>query len=351
MKDGTLGFGIVGCGVIAPWHLAGIRECEGADAVAVSDTRGDLAKDFAGEHGIPRYYNDYKEMVRDENVDVVCICTPSGLHGEIGAVAAEAGKHVLTEKPIEITLEATDRLIQACSENGVKLGVIFQSRTYDAVKRVRETVQSGGLGKMVLGDAYIKWYRSREYYESGGWRGTWKYDGGGALMNQSIHGIDMLLWIMGDVESVYARAEHLVRDIEVEDTAVAVMQYANGALGVLQGTTSCNPGEPATHMFHGDRGTIVLQEGLITRWAVTDEKDGLAEDKPVGDRAERSGGTSDPKAISASGHIALVADMADAVRNGRDPAITGESARKSVQLITAVYESARTSSEVRVSEL
>jgi UDP-N-acetyl-2-amino-2-deoxyglucuronate dehydrogenase len=348
MKDGRVGFGIVGCGTIAPWHLRGIRECPNAEAVAVCSRRADTAKAFAGEHDITRHYTDYREMVKDEDVDAICICTPSGTHADIGIAAAEAGVHVLCEKPIEITLEATDRLIRACRENGVKLGVIFQSRTYDGVREAKDAVAGGLLGPMVFGDVYIKWYRSREYYRSGGWRGTWKLDGGGALMNQGIHGIDILLWIMGGVESVFARADHFVRDIEVEDTAAAVLKYTNGAIGVLQGATSCNPGEPTTHMFHGDRGSITLKEGKLARWAVTDSDDSLAQDRPIEDDAEGAGGTSDPKAISATGHIILVADMVDAVRDDRDPMVTGESARTSVELITAIYESARTGTEVRL---
>ena len=182
---------------------------------------------------------------------MVCVCTPSGNHGEVTIAAAEAGIHVLCEKPIEITDEKLTAMIDACRKHGVKLGGIFQRRTLPAAIKTREAIQSGKLGKMVLGDAYLKYYRSPEYYKSAGWRGTWELDGGGALMNQGIHGIDLITWMMGDVHSVVAKCGTLVRDIEVEDTAVAIVKYKNGAYGVIQGTTSVYPGLDTRFEVHG----------------------------------------------------------------------------------------------------
>ncbi len=352
MKDGKLGFGIAGCGVIAPWHVKGVEACDKAYVVAAASRNAERARKFAEEHGIPRHYDSYEALVRDDEVDVVCVCVPSGKHAEVGIMAAQEGKHVLCEKPIEVTVKAARRLIDACRDNGVKLGVVFQSRTYDSVKKTREAVQSGVLGRMVLGDVYIKWFRSKEYYRSGAWRGTWELDGGGALMNQGVHGIDVLLWVMGEVESVFARCDHLVHDIEVEDTAVAVLKYANGAFGVIEGTTSCNPGEPAVHMFHGEKGSITLREAKIARWAVAGEGEETARDvEEMVEKGAGTGGASDPKAISAEGHIKLVADMVDAVLNDREPMIPGEEAIRSVELINAVYLSAREGREVNIEEI
>jgi len=242
MKDGKFGWGIVGCGVIAPWHRGSVEHCPEAQVTAVCDIDEDKGRKFAAESGeAVAFYKDYHDLVADKNVDILSVCTPSGAHGEVAIAAAQAGKHVLCEKPLEITLQKMDEMIGACRDRGVKLGCIFQRRTYESSKQVRAAIQRGELGKMVLGDAFLKYYRSQAYYNSAGWRGTWEWDGGGALMNQGVHGIDLLLWIMGDVESVYARTDHLVRDIAVEDTAVALLRYKNGAWGVVEGTTSVNP--------------------------------------------------------------------------------------------------------------
>jgi predicted dehydrogenase len=341
-----VGFGIVGCGVIAPFHAKAIQETPDAALVAACDPNEDAAKTFAAEHNDLPCYTDLEEMLKRDDVQAVCICTPSGMHSDQAVAAARAKKHVLCEKPLDITLPKIDRMIAACKEEGVKLGGIFQRRTYPASMKVRDAVQSGLLGRMVLGDIYQKFYRSPEYYLSGAWRGTWEMDGGGALMNQGVHGIDLLLWIMGDVKSVIARADHLVRDIEVEDTAAAIITFENGAFGVVEGATSCNPGQEARLELHGDKGTIVLTDAGIVRWAVSKGDKHLAEDEPIAPQEKRAHGVADPRAISAQGHIALIRDFVDAIENDREPMVTAESARKPVELILAIYEAARTGREV-----
>jgi len=348
MKNGRIGYGIVGCGVIGPVHAKAVDLCKDAElvAVAVCDVIEERAEKLAREYGGIDFYTDYRDLLKRDDVDIISVCTPSGTHGEITIAAAEAGKHVLCEKPIEITLDKIDRMIEACHKNNVKLGCVFQRRTYQSSKFVREAVQGGKLGKMVLGDAYLKYYRSQAYYDSAGWRGTWELDGGGALMNQGIHGIDLLLWIMGDVESVYARTGALVRNIEVEDTAVALLRFKNGAYGVIEGTTSVNPGESTKLMFHGKKGTIILEDANITRFAITEGEDDRAVDQEIELEEESVGGVSDPAAIGIEGHVRLVADIVSAVKEDRDPMITGESARKSVELILAIYESSRTGREI-----
>jgi len=347
MKD-KVRFGIIGAGVIAPWHARAIEACQDAQLVAIADVALDKAKALAKEHGDVPCYEDYRRMVARDDLDAVSICTPSGLHGDAAIAAAQAGKHVLCEKPLEVTLEKIDAMIAAAKENNVKLGGIFQWRTYPVSIKAREAVQSGRLGKMVLGDAYLKYYRSQAYYDSAGWRGTWKFDGGGALMNQGVHGIDILLWIMGDVESVFARAAPLVRKIDVEDTAVAVLKFKSGAFGVIEGTTSCNPGEESTLAFHGEKGTIIMTESRFLRWAVTDEPDGHAQEQEDMKKVEgeTKTGVADPTEIGVRGHIIQVEDMVKAIRENRDPMVPGESARKSVQLILAIYESAKTGKEI-----
>jgi UDP-N-acetyl-2-amino-2-deoxyglucuronate dehydrogenase len=341
-----IGFGMVGCGVIAPFHATGIKETAGAFLAAACDPNEEAARRFSASQGNIPFYTDLEEMLRRDDVQAVCICTPSGMHSDQAIAAARAKKHVLCEKPLDITLPKIDRMIQACREEGVKLGGIFQRRTYEATRKVRGAVRNGLLGRMVLGDIYQKFYRSPEYYKSGAWRGTWAMDGGGALMNQGVHGIDILLWIVGDVKSVIAKADHLVRDIEVEDTAIAIVTFKNGAFGVIEGATSCNPGEAARLELHGEKGTIILTDSGIIRWAVAKGDKHLAEDEKIGPAEERAHGVSDPKAISAEGHIALIRDFVDAINNDREPMVTPESARKPVELILAIYESARTGREV-----
>jgi len=349
MTEKKMGFGIVGCGVIAPWHREAISRSNGARLVACCDIDEAKGRKFAEESGSITFYKDYHDLVKDPEVEVVSVCTPSGLHGDVTIAAAEAGKHVLCEKPIEIKKNKIDDMIAACRKNGVKLGNIFQRRTHEASRRAKDAVEGGLLGKMVLGDIYLKYYRSQAYYDSAGWRGTWALDGGGALMNQGVHGIDLALWIMGDVKSVYGRADHRVRNIEVEDTAIALLEYANGAWGVLEGTTSVNPGESTKLALHGKKGSIVLEEERIAKWAVAEGEDERAKETQVEVAAEKDGAASDPKAIGAAGHVFLVNDLVKAIREDRDPFIPGESARKAVELILAIYESSRTGRAVSLS--
>jgi UDP-N-acetyl-2-amino-2-deoxyglucuronate dehydrogenase len=324
LSEEDLGFGVVGCGVIGPWHREAVNRSEGGRLVACCDIDEAKGRKFAEESGGVALYADYHDLVKDPNVDVVCVCTPSGLHGEVAIAAAEAGKHVLCEKPIEITRKKIDDMISACHKHGVKLGNIFQRRTHRASRM------------------------AKDYYGSAGWRGTWALDGGGALMNQGVHGIDLALWIMGDVRSVYGRADHLARDIEVEDTAIALLEYANGAWGVLEGTTSVNPGEPTKLSLHGEKGSIVLEEEKIAKWAVAEGEDERAETSDIDVEGEKDGAASDPTAIGVAGHVFLVNDLICAIREDRDPFITGESARKSVELILAIYESSSSGKAVKL---
>ena len=352
MKNGKFGFGVIGCGVIGPWHARAIKaNYEKADLVAACDILPDQVKKYTEEYGNGEMvaYTDYHEMLKDPNIDVVSICTPSGLHSEMAVAAMKAGKHVLCEKPLDIKLSNIDRMIEAADKCNVKLGGVFQRRTYESSKKVKQAIDDGVLGKMVLGDAYMKYYRSQAYYDSAGWRGTWELDGGGALMNQGVHGVDLLLWLMGDVDTVYARARTMTRKIEVEDTAVAMLQYKNGAMGIIEGTTSVNPGEATTMQIHGKLGTIVYEESDVKRWAVTTGDDDRAEDIDVSMDEEKAGGTGDPKDIGIRGHICHVADIIDAIETDREPMVTGTSGRKAVELILAIYESSKTGKEIVLS--
>jgi predicted dehydrogenase len=333
-------FAIIGAGVISTPHARVITSSPRAELVAIADIELDKAKAQAEQYGIPHTYTDYMEMLKRDDIDVVSICVPSGLHGEATIAAAQAGKHVLCEKPLEITREKMDAMIAACRKSNVKLGAVFQRRTLPAAIATRQAIQSGKLGRMVLGDAYLKTYRSPDYYKSAGWRGTWALDGGGALMNQGVHGVDLIQWMMGDVQLVFAYSKALVRDIEVEDTAVAVLKYKSGAFGVIQGTTSVYPGRESRFEVHGEKGTIIFADSGFKEWKI----EGSDEVAPQVEGALSA--SSNPKNISTGGHYILVNDMIDAIAEDRDPLITGEEARKAVGLILAIYESSREGKEV-----
>ena len=319
-----LGFGIIGCGVIADFHANALFELSAdAEIVGVADVNYDAAEKFANRHRI-RAYPDVAALLADKAVDVVCICTPSGYHADVVKQAAEAGKHIVVEKPMAITTEQLDAIVRCCEANGVMLTSIAQSRFSRSVIRTKNAVEEGLLGRIVTADIYMKYFRSQEYY-----------DGGGALMNQGIHGVDLLLYLAGPVKRVYARAKTLARKIEVEDTLSAVVDFASGAIGVIQATTSVYPGYPRRLEINGERGSIALEENSIAKW---DIYSGSHEDIVVQPAAFSSAST--PTAISLDGHTRQLADMIRAVKTGARPAIDVYEGRKPVDLILAIYRSA-----------
>lgn len=332
-----IGFGIIGCGTISNWHAGAISKIEGARLIGATDVGKDYREVFAEKWNI-KAYESLDEMLNDKEIDVVSICTPSGLHAPLAIQAANSGKHIITEKPMAITLKEADEMIAACEKNNVKMAVISQLRFTDAVIKLRDAVKKGMLGKLICGDIYMKFYRSQEYYDKGGWRGTWKMDGGGALMNQGIHGVDLLQYVMGDVKSVFAHTRTLARNIEVEDTASAVLEFENGALGVIQGTTSIYPGTPRRLEVNGDKGTIVLEEDSIIAWDIL----GQEKDPEMVFERTKSGAASNPTAFGIEGHIKQIGDMVDAIRNNKKPLVDQYEGRKPVQIITAIYESSIT---------
>ncbi|HEV3477204.1 MAG TPA: Gfo/Idh/MocA family oxidoreductase, partial [Rubrobacteraceae bacterium] len=240
----TFGVGIAGAGTIGAVHAEALEDLEDARLVAVAAASEVSCSRLAEAHGA-EWHASFDDMLLRPDLDMVILCTPSGLHPEQAVAAAQAGKHVITEKPMAITLEGADRMIRVCRERGVTLSVIYQYRYNRDALRLKRAVEAGLFGSPVLGNALVHWHRTQAYYEeSRGWRGTWSLDGGGALMNQSIHAIDLLQWILGPVESVCGYADTLVHDIEAEDTASAALRFASGALGVIQGTTSAHEDSP-----------------------------------------------------------------------------------------------------------
>lgn len=344
-----IGFGIVGCGMIANFHAQAIAEIPDAEIVACFDMLPAAADRFAGEQGC-RGFHDLNEMLADESVQVVTICTPSGAHRDPAVAAAKAGKHVLVEKPLEITLAKCDEIISACETNGVKLGTIMPSRFSPANITLKQAVDAGRFGNLTLGDTYVKWWRSQEYYDSGGWRGTWQFDGGGAYMNQAIHNVDLLYWFMGDVDEVCGLTATLAHErIEVEDVGTAIVRFKNGALGTLEATTSAYPGLLKKTEIHGTTGSVIVEQDAILLWdfaEATPEDDAIR--KTFGGGSSTSGGAADPTAISFVGHQKQFEDFLQAIENDVQPLVDGREGRKSVELILAIYQSSWTGQRVKL---
>ena len=346
----AIGIAIVGTGMISRFHAKALADVRGARLVACCDRREDAVARFSEEEGCTGY-TDLKKMLADERVDAVSVCTPSGAHLEPAVAAAKAGKHVIIEKPLEVTTRRCDRIIAACEENAVKLSTIFQSRFHDSSVALKKAVDAGRFGRMTLGDAYVKWYRSQEYYDSGAWRGTWKLDGGGALMNQAIHAVDLLVWLMGPVAEVRAQTATVAHErIEVEDIAAATLRFASGALGVIEASTAVYPGYLKRIELHGTEGSAALEEADIVRWDFSKRGRGDAAIlRAMEGSRSGGGGAADPSAIDTSGHAAQFRDFVSAIKNDRPPAIDGPEGRRSVEVITAIYKSAKTGRAVKIS--
>ncbi len=335
-----VGYGIIGAGSIAALHARVLSTLENAKLIAVYDRNSNAAQRFAMEYGCESY-TDFSAFLADSRIQAVTIATPSGMHGSAAIPAAQSGKHVFCEKPLEITLEKADAVIQACDENGVLLSPVFQSRFTRPVQLVKEAMRKGRFGRMVLASAQVRWFRDAAYYSSSNWRGTWKLDGGGALMNQSIHAVDMLLYINGAPEEVFAFAGTLSHSIEVEDNLCAVVKYRNGSFGTIEVSTSCAPGFPRRIEFSGSCGTVAFEEERITRWEFVKK---LPEDEEIMKELSLAGdaaGGRSPMNIADTGHRLQLEDFSDAILNHREPRLTGREGRRAVELICGIYESAK----------
>jgi predicted dehydrogenase len=345
----ALGFGLVGCGMISRFHVRAIQATRGAKLIGCTDNVTAAAEKLAHETHC-RAYARLEDMLADPAVQIVVVGTPSGVHMDPAVAAAKAGKHVIVEKPLEITLSRCDRIIDACDRNKVKLATIFPSRFHESSQELKRAVTSRRFGRLTMGDAYVKWFRTQEYYDSGKWRGTWELDGGGALMNQAIHSVDLLLWLMGPVSEVTAHTATLAhKRIAVEDVAVATLRFESGALGVIEASTATYPGYLKRIELHGDMGTAIMEEEDLIRWdfAKTDRRDKAIHER-MASRKSTGGGASDPAAIGHHGHAHQFADLIDAIKKDRAPSIDGREGRKSVEVILAIYKSAETGRAVKL---
>ncbi len=329
-------YAVIGCGMISNFHIAAIRACPDAVFSGVYGRDPEKTARFASEHGV-RAYATTQEIWDDEQVQAVCICTPSGLHAQFALEAIEHGRHVLVEKPIALTMAECDQIIRRAKAKKVLVSVISQLRFSPAVQQVKRAMDRKVLGKLVCADLYMKYHRSQSYYDSGAWRGTKAMDGGGALMNQGIHGVDLLQYLAGPIDTIYACAKTLARNIEVEDTLSAVVEFHNGAVGVIQATTSMYSGFCRRLELCGKEGTIILEEDKILLWDVADDK-GMPHDiSGVSDNQ----GSSDPTKISGQGHILQVSNFTSAILGQGELLVDAKEGRKALQIVLGAYRSSQ----------
>jgi UDP-N-acetyl-2-amino-2-deoxyglucuronate dehydrogenase len=337
----TVHIGILGGGNISRTHARAASEIEDVKITAICGQNIEKVKELAGAFGSSPYDN-IEAFFKHKPMDVVLIGSPSGLHAEHGRQAAQAGLHILMEKPVAISTEQTDALLAECEKVGVKLGVFFQDRGAPDIVKLKELIDAGKLGKPILISAQVKWYRPPEYYKESRWRGIWALDGGGALMNQGVHTVDLLLWLMGDVHSLWAKAITALHEIEVEDTVVAALEFSGGAIGTLEAATSAYPGFSRRLELTGTQGTMVLENDRLAAVKLRE---------PLPDLIIQPPALADERAVSATisdtrGHRTIIEDFLQAIATGRQPLCNGHEARRSVELIQAVYHSSKTGQAV-----
>jgi predicted dehydrogenase len=341
-------FGVIGCGVIGKMHAGVICSIPGAILAGAADVNPALSKALAEDYGCSSY-ESYTDILKRDDIDAVAVCLPSGMHCKAAADAAMAGKHVIVEKPIEIETDRAKVMIDICRRYGVKLSVIMQHRFDEAVQALKKCVDSGNMGGLYMGTSRTIWYREPQYYAGSSWRGTWKLDGGGALINQSIHYIDLLLYIMGPVESVSGKCRTLFhKNIEVEDTGIAVLQFKNGAVGTIEGTTVAYPGLFTELCVYGEKGSIIIRNDRLEHYGFKDGE--KPEFKELLNRKDEENGTGSSRAegLAASSHRKQYEDVIDSIKNDREPLVTGEEGIRALAVIKAIYESSKSHKEIEV---
>ncbi len=337
-----LKFALVGCGRIAKRHsdLLGHREIEGAQLVGVCDLDESRAKAIGDKFDVP-YFTDMHEMMKQLNVDVISVLTDSGSHANVVVDLAQYGKHIVVEKPIALTLDDVDRMITTCDRHGIKLFVVQQNRFNVPVLKLREALEAGRFGKLVMGTVRVRWCRTQEYYDQDKWRGTWARDGG-VISNQAIHHVDLLSWMMGDVESVFAKSSTALVDIETEDTAAVVVRFRNGALGIIEATTATRPTDlEGSISVLGEKGTVEIGGFAVNEMKVWNFSEPEEADAEMLEKYSVN-----PPNVYGFGHKAYYDHVVDCVINNRQQLVDGLEGRKGLELISAIYESVETGKEV-----
>jgi UDP-N-acetyl-2-amino-2-deoxyglucuronate dehydrogenase len=350
MQEQQIGFGVIGAGNIALIHAQALADMgPGVKLRAFLARTAERAVPLAQRFGAEAM-TDLPAFLARADIQVVIICTPSGTHADLGIQAAAAGKHVVVEKPIDVTLERAQALVDACAQRRVQLGVIFQSRFMPAVSLIKRAIDSGRLGRLYVVDAYVKWFRTEGYYQAARWRGTKALDGGGALINQAIHTVDLAQYFAGPAASVYGLCQRRHHPyIEGEDTALALVQYRGGAAGVIEATTSISPGFARRVEVHGERGSIILDGNDVGFWQLGEsgEEERELERLRAADK-DRSDGASNPMNLDTSAHRRQLEDFVAAIRQGRPPTVDGREGLKALEIVLAVYRSSETGAAVRL---
>jgi len=346
MSSNNFGLGIIGCGNISDTHAEAIIHSEQGNLVAAhSRTKSNLDA-FCEQYEIEGS-TSYDEFLTVPGLDAVSICTPSGTHLDYGKQAAEAGKHVIVEKPIEVSVQRGRELIDSCSENGVKLAVIYQNRFIDEIVDMKKALDTGKIGNPILASASVRWYRSQEYYNDSDWRGTLALDGGGVVINQSIHTVDLLYWLIGEVESVSAlKGTFTHPDIEAEDTAVACLQFKNGAIGVFEGSTSIRPPQKRRIEVNGSKGTALLEGDSFHL-----QLEGDQQEAPLENEDEAAGAASPLDGMSVINHQRQFERIFKAFASGGEAVVSGEESLKSLAIVEAIYRASDRNKLVQVDSI
>jgi UDP-N-acetyl-2-amino-2-deoxyglucuronate dehydrogenase len=343
-RAGDLRFGLVGCGRIAKRHadLLGRGIIKGARLSAACDVRPERAEAVGRAFGVP-WFTDLHVMMEKADLDAVSVLTPSGTHARNVVALAPYGKHIVVEKPMALTLDDAGTMIAACQRHRILMFVVKQNRFNVPVMKMREALVQGRFGKLFLGTVRVRWCRKQEYYDQDPWRGTWAQDGG-VLANQASHHIDLLEWMMGDVESVYAKGARAAARIEAEDTAIAVLKFKSGAVGMIEATTATRPRDlEGSISLLGEHGTVEVGGFAVNELKVWNFSDPIDEDRDVVSRFSVN-----PPNVYGFGHQAYYEHVVDCIRNGTRLLVDGVEGRRSVELITAMYESIETNAEVRM---
>lgn len=344
--DRKFGIGIVGCGTIASVHAEAIRNIDNAELFSVYSRDRNNATRLGEKFCVPAK-DDWEDFIGDDRLDIISVCTPSGTHLDYGEKIAQSGKHVIVEKPIEVTLERGKQLIRACEQHDVKLAVIFQNRFIHDIVRMKKSIDEGKLGKIFLADASVKWFRDQAYYDSAPWRGTVAQDGGGVLINQAIHTIDLLQWMLGDVKTIFGQTGTFThKRMEGEDTAVASLRFQSGALGVIQASTSIKPAVNRRITIHGEKGTAALS-GNTFRMTTDDDE---SSEYTMQEDSRKTGSASPLQNFSVGPHQRQFEAIFEAIGNDAVPPVSGGESLKSLAVVLSVYESAKKSAPVEIQD-
>ncbi len=346
METKRIGYAVLGLG-IGMAHADAAYASPHADLVAVCDIDVKRLAKAARKYPGVMAYTAFEDLLTDERVDIISICLPSAMHADFAVRAMEAGKHVLVEKPLDITPARAALIEEARIRTGMMCGVVHQNRFNVDMYPIRQALTSGRLGSVILGTFAVKWYRDQSYYDRGGWRGTWEMDGGGSLMNQAVHTVDLMQWLMGEVESVTSHMGIYNHDIKTEDTTASLIRFRSGACATFVSTTCAYPGISTEICLYGTGGSVEADADCLKTWKMKDAEDEEAEEAAM--LARYGGGNLSAQPEDAArrfGHDHVVNDMIDAVREGRDPEVLPGDAMRAVAIVSAVYESARTGKTV-----